>query len=427
MTDKQKTAALHNLGCKVNAYETEKMAALLADSGYSIVPFTEEADLYVINTCSVTAIADKKSRQMIHRARRRNPAALVVACGCYVQQQNISPEALGCDIIIGNDEKSRLIEITEAYLRDHGSSVIRHEINSAKEIYEDWDCSQDYRTPESRTRAFIKIQDGCDRFCSYCLIPYVRGRTRSRDAASVLNEIDNVIKKGCMEVVLTGIHLSSYNDGDNTLIDLCEEIDRKTSIRRLRLSSLEPTIVTGDFAARLSKLDCICPHFHLSLQSGSDTVIRRMNRSYTTADFARGVEFLRTYFKDPAITTDVIAGFPGESEEEFLRGKVFLTQIRFAQMHVFPYSVREGTKAASMPGQLPNSIKQSRANELIALSEQMTENYHLLWRGRSAEVLFEEDELVGGKHLWRGFTREYIRVYRASDENLANTIRMETI
>ena len=427
MADKKKTAALHNLGCKVNAYETEKMSALLSKSGYKIVPFTEKADLYVINTCSVTAIADKKSRQMIHRARRLNPDAMIIAAGCYVQQKDITPQTLGCDIIIGNDEKSRLLEIIEEYQKDNSLNISRHDINHAGEEYEDWSYLSGHGFAASRTRAFIKIQDGCDQFCSYCRIPYVRGRTRSRSLDQVAAEIRHTADNSCKEVVLTGIHLSSYNDNGNRLIDLCEAIEASTPIMRLRLSSLEPTIVTRDFAKRLSSLKCICPHFHLSLQSGCDTVIKRMNRSYTTADFADGVSLLREYFKDPAITTDVIAGFPGESEEEFLQGKEFLKEIGFAQMHVFPYSVREGTRAASMDGQLSNSIKTSRAYELIELGAQMSKEYRALWRGRSAEVLFEEQENINGKLLWSGFTREYIRVYSDSKDFLGNTIRKEIL
>ena len=444
-------AALHNLGCKVNAYETEKMQRMLEESGFAVVPFTEAADVYVINTCSVTAVADKKSRQMIHRARRRNPGAVVIAAGCYVQREDVTPESLDCDLIIGNDEKHRLAELVAGML-DHKRKILekelsqnsglpeeqeafwdqearrqihRHDINSQDEAYEElYDSAADggQGQQSERTRAFVKIQDGCNQFCTYCIIPYVRGRTRSRSADNVIAEIQMLVGQGYKEVVLTGIHLSSYADGDAGLIDLCERIDRQTGLKRLRISSLEPRIVTEDFVRRLSALPSICPHFHLSLQSGSDTVIARMNRKYTTEEFAAGVGLLRQYFDNPAITTDVIAGFPGESEEEFVRGKAFLEEMRFYEMHVFPYSRRDGTPAAKMKGQLPNRVRQERAGELIALAGQMSEAYRASWKGRQAEVLFEEYEERGGQRIWSGFSREYVRVFVQSEDDLRNQI-----
>lgn len=424
----KKRAALHNLGCKVNAYETEKMQRMLEEDGFAIVPFFDEADVYVINTCSVTAIADKKSRQMVHRARRRNPDAVVVAAGCYVQRDEVTPESLGCDIIIGNDEKCRLAEIVKGLLDGREKEIYRHDINERNETYEElYDFGVDDKRGEQialseRTRAFVKIQDGCNQFCTYCIIPYVRGRTRSRSAENVIAEIRSLVEQGFQEIVLTGIHLSSYLDGEVGLIDLCERIDRQTELKRLRISSLEPRIVTEDFVRRLSALSCVCPHFHLSLQSGSDAVIARMNRKYTTAEFAEGVKLLRQYFDNPAITTDVIAGFPGESEEEFAEGKAFLEQMRFYEMHIFPYSKRDGTPAAKMDGQLPNRIRQERARELISLAERMSEEYRKSWRGRQVEVLLEECEERDGQRVWSGFSREYVRVSVRSEDDLKSRI-----
>ena len=422
--DKNRRAALHNLGCKVNAYETEKMQRMLEEDGYRIVPFTDEADVYVINTCSVTAVADKKSRQMVHRARRKNPDAVVVAAGCYVQRDEVTPESLGCDMIVGNDEKHRLVELIRTLQeRRENPQIYRHDINEPDEVYEEWfDTGSGGGQAAARTRAFVKIQDGCNQFCTYCMIPYVRGRTRSRSAEKVIAEIRGLVAQGYQEIVLTGIHLSSYEDGKTGLIDLCERIDRQTGLTRLRISSLEPRIVSEDFVRRLSALSCICPHFHLSLQSGSDTVIARMNRKYTTAEFAKGVALLRQYFDNPAITTDVIAGFPGESEVEFAEGKAFLEEMRFYEMHVFPYSRRDGTPAARMDGQLPNRIRQERARELIALAERMSGEYRASWRGRQVEVLLEECEKQDGTQIWSGFSREYVRVSVPSAENLQNQI-----
>ena len=418
-----KRAAVHTLGCKVNYYESEKIKELLSADGYELVDFTDPADVYVVNTCSVTAIADKKSRQIIHRARRKNEKAIVVAMGCYVQKEGIDPESLGCDLILGNNEKHALLE----HLHSMERTVWRRDINDPHEPYEELFHEGREGIQKDRTRSFIKIQDGCNQFCSYCIIPYVRGRTRSRSKASVLEEVLSVCRQGFKEVVLTGIHLSSYRDGETDLIDLCEAIDAGTPIRRLRLSSLEPRVVTEDFARRLSGLSSVCPHFHLSLQSGSNAILAAMNRKYTTEEFARSVGLLRRYFDNPAITTDVIAGFPGETEEEFRKSRQFLEQMRFYEMHVFPFSAREGTPAAKMPGRLSNRIRQARAQELIGLAEQMSEDFRNSWIGREAEVLFEESEERDGDWYWTGFTREYIRVSYRSGEDLSNrilTVRM---
>ncbi|MBR1628262.1 MAG: tRNA (N(6)-L-threonylcarbamoyladenosine(37)-C(2))-methylthiotransferase MtaB [Lachnospiraceae bacterium] len=417
-----KRAALHNLGCKVNAYETEKMRKLLEKADYEIVPFSEEADVYVINTCSVTAIADKKSRQMIRRARRKNPKAIVVAAGCFAQGVSEAELAeLGCDLAIGNNEKNRLIERLKEYEANASRFLLyRKERWEKGDRFEEWE--EETAQNKSRTRAFVKVQDGCDRFCSYCIIPFLRGRSRSRLVSNVITEIRRLCEAGYQEIVLTGIHVSDYASEGTDLLGLCRAIDRETDVKRLRLGSLEPNVVTEEFAKGLSELPSICPHFHLSLQSGSDTVLRRMNRRYTTAEFAEGVRLLRSSFENPAITTDVIAGFPGETEEEFLEGTVFLERMRFFEMHVFPYSRRPGTKADEMDGQISCAVKDERTAQWIALAERMSEAYRALWDGKEAEVLFERKEKVGEREQWTGFSREYVRFYHSSEEDLTNKI-----
>lgn len=337
-------AALHNLGCKVNAYETEAMQQILEKAGYEIVPFQEQADVYVINTCSVTNMADRKSRQMIHRARKQNPDAVIVAAGCYVQtagERQEEDETI--DIVIGNNKKHELAERLEEFFEKHEKARAMIDINCQKEGYEELSLS---RTAE-HTRAFIKVQDGCNQFCTYCIIPYARGRVRSRKPADVLGEIQRLAENGYQEVVLTGIHLSSYGiDIEDDLLHLIEQVHEIEGIQRIRLGSLEPKIVTEEFAKRLSELEKICPHFHLSLQSGCDATLERMNRKYTTEEYAKSCGYLRKYFREPAITTDVIVGFPGETEEEFAVTKQYLEKIHFYEMHIFKYSKRQGTKAA---------------------------------------------------------------------------------
>ncbi len=437
------TVALHNLGCKVNAYETQKMAQRLSEAGLRIVPFAHRADVYVVNTCSVTQIADKKSRQMLHRARRLNPNAIVVAAGCFVQAGGLTPEDVGADILLGNDKKGELLSVLEQYLEEKRAQVRVIDINAPGECYEEMfekrrmpqddagrtddvytenapsEPSLDART---HTRAFVKIQDGCNQFCSYCRIPYVRGRVRSRAAASILDEISDLIAKGYREIVLTGIHVSSYRDEGSGLIDLVEKIDALPGLRRLRLSSMEPRLVTEDAARRLSSCASLCPHFHLSLQSGCDETIARMNRHYTTADFAESVSYLRTYFMDPAITTDVIAGFPGETEEEFEKTLAFVRRMAFADMHVFKFSPREGTRAYAMDGQVPEDAKNARSDILLDAAQSMADDFYHIWENREVEVLFEEENFLQGKRMWTGFTREYLRVYRESEEDLKNQI-----
>ena len=416
-----KRAALHNLGCKVNAYETEAMEQMLVDDGYVIVPFTEEADVYVINTCSVTNMADKKSRQMIHRARRQNPNAVIIAAGCYVQTglQNASLDEHIADIIIGNNRKHELIPQLHQYLLEHRHITHVADINHLPENYEELYLA----TTSEHTRAFIKVQDGCNQFCSYCIIPYARGRVRSRKPENVLEEVERLAKNGFREIVLAGIHLSSYGvPGEYDLLDLIELLHGVPGIERIRLSSLEPQVVTEDFARRLSALEKICPHFHLSLQSGCDATLQRMNRKYTSEEYKQGVAMLRKYFDDPAITTDVIVGFPGETEEEFATCKNFLDDIHFYEMHVFKYSKREGTKAAVMDHQIPETVKSERSDVLIDMADRMSEEYRKRYLNRKVEVLFEEQEELNGVTYWMGFTKEYIRVALQTDENLANTI-----
>ena len=418
-----KRAALHNLGCKVNAYETEAMEQMLAEDGYTIVPFTEEADVYVINTCSVTAMADKKSRQMVSRARRLNPDAIVVAAGCYVQtaMQNHQLDESIADIIIGNNRKNELIPEIHRFLEEHRHVTNIADINHLPEDYEELFLS---RTSE-HTRAFIKVQDGCNQFCSYCIIPYARGRVRSRKPEHVLEEVQRLANNGFQEIVLAGIHLTSYGvPGEYSLIDLIELLHGVPGIKRIRLSSLEPQVVTEEFARRLSSLEKVCPHFHLSLQSGCDATLQRMNRKYSAAEYLEGVRILRKYFDAPAITTDVIVGFPGETEEEFATCHAFLDEVHFYEMHVFKYSKRAGTKAAVMDHQIPEQIKSVRSDDLISMADTMSKEYRASYLGKKVEVLFEETEVIDGETYWVGFTKEYIRVAYKSDEELSNVIRV---
>ncbi len=413
-------AALHNLGCKVNAYETEAMQQQLEERGYEIVPFDQKADVYIINTCSVTNIADRKSRQMLHRAKKLNPEAVVVAAGCYVQ---VASDALkeddSVDIIVGNNNKARLADILEEYMKDRqgdeGGYVL--DIARARE-YEELHVS---RLGE-HTRAFIKVQDGCNQFCSYCIIPYARGRVRSRKPEDVEAEVKGLVARGYREVVLTGIHLSSYGtehmegspvkggDWDSgPLWDLIERIHRVEGLERIRLGSLEPRIITREFAEKLAGLPEFCPHFHLSLQSGCDATLKRMNRHYTTEDYLRRCGILREIFDHPAITTDVIAGFPGETEEEFEETRRFLETVRFYEMHVFKYSKRQGTRAAVMEDQVPEQVKARRSDVLLELEKTMSREYRERFAGSRVSVLFEEAAEIGGKWYMMGHTPQYVR------------------
>lgn len=417
-----KKAALHNLGCKVNAYETEAMQEMLEQAGYEIVPFKEGADVYVINTCTVTNIADRKSRQMLHRARKLNPEAVVVAAGCYVQTQGEREIDPCIDIVIGNNHKKDLIRILREYEenreKDRAGEI--GDINMTKE-YESLHLT---RTGE-HTRAYIKVQDGCNQFCTYCIIPYARGRVRSREQQDVVQEVRILASNGYQEVVLTGIHLSSYGidfDGRRHLLDLIRAVHEIEGIRRIRLGSLEPGIVTEEFAEALASMPKICPHFHLSLQSGCDAVLKRMNRKYTSGEYYEKCRILRKYFDAPALTTDVIVGFPGETEAEFQESYDFVDKVDFYETHIFKYSKREGTKAASMPDQVDEQIKAQRSARLIELGEKKRKAYEKKFIGRTVEVLVEEDAVIGGKNVQTGHTKEYIKIALDSEENLRNCI-----
>lgn len=416
-----KKAALHNLGCKVNAYETEAMQHLLEEAGYEIVPFTQKADVYVVNTCSVTNMADRKSRQMLHKAKKNNPDSIVVATGCYVQTSEKEVlNDLSVDIVIGNDRKHDLVRLLEEYSLDSVNDTV-DDINDGKHNFEELFIDQ----TKEHTRAFIKVQDGCNQFCSYCIIPYARGRVRSRRFENVIAEVERLAANGFKEVVLTGIHLSSYGvdfEEATGLLELIQAVNAVKGIERIRLGSLEPKIVTEHFASELSKLDKICPHFHLSLQSGCDATLKRMNRKYTTKEYERGCELLRKYFVHPAITTDVIVGFPGETEEEFEQTKAYLEHIHFYEMHIFKYSKRKGTRAAVMPDQIDEQIKAARSEKLIALGHDMSKEFRKFYIGKNEEVLFEEKAVIGDKEYFVGYTKEYVKVAKKTDENLENQI-----
>ena len=414
----RKKAALHNLGCKVNAYETEAMQELLEDSGYEIVPFNEKADIYIINTCTVTNMADRKSRQMLHRARKMNPDAIVAACGCYVQEK--PEEVADCvDIVIGNNRKKEIVHILEEY--EKGREGIRKDlvdIGHTRE-YEDLHLS---RTAE-HTRAYIKVQDGCNQFCSYCIIPYARGRVRSRSMESVREEVETLAGNGYQEVVLTGIHLSSYGiDTGTDLLSLIRTVHEVAGIKRIRLGSLEPRIITEEFAEAIAGLPKMCPHFHLSLQSGCTETLKRMNRRYTAEEYYEKCELLRKYFRNPALTTDVIVGFPGETEEEFKASRDFIDKVDFYETHVFKYSRREGTKAAAMPDQVPEEEKTRRSNILLDLSRKKQAAYEQRLLGTTQEVLIEEEIQRNGEIYQVGHTREYVKVGIRTEEKLANRL-----
>lgn len=423
-----KKAALHNLGCKVNAYETEAMQEMLEQAGYEIVPFKEGADIYIINTCTVTNIADRKSRQMLHRARKMNPAAVVVAAGCYVQAQSEGQKIDPCiDIVVGNNKKKDLITILrefepvseepeaggEAY-----SEVI--DINHTKE-YEPLQLS---RTGE-HTRAYIKVQDGCNQFCSYCVIPYARGRVRSRSKEEVVEEVRRLAGNGYQEVVLTGIHLSSYGidcEQKENLLTLIMAVHEVDGVKRIRLGSLEPRIITEGFAKTIAAMPKLCPHFHLSLQSGCDTTLKRMNRRYTAEEYYETCLLLRKYFDNPALTTDVIVGFPGETEEEFEESKAFVEKIGFYETHIFKYSIRQGTKAAAMDGQVPEKVKAKRSSRMLNLNEEQRTRYEKSFIGKEVEVLVEESIEIDKRKIQVGHSREYMKIALDRAENLQNSI-----
>ncbi len=411
-----KTVAYHNLGCKVNAYEMDAMIESLRQHGYQIVPFEEKADIYIINTCTVTNIADRKSRQMLHRAKKANPKGIVVAVGCYVQADTQAVEADNAvDLLIGNNRKKDLVKILENYM----DGVMQESVIDIHHTSE-YEQMQITSTAE-HTRAYIKIQDGCNQFCTYCMIPYARGRVRCREKKSVLEEIKGLVAAGYKEFVLTGIHISSY--GMEELLFLIQEIDMIEGVERIRLGSLEPRIITEDFTKELSALTHFCPHFHLSLQSGCDSVLKRMNRHYTTEEYLKGVWLLRKYFDNPAITTDVIVGFPGETELEFDITRKFVEVVEFYEMHIFKYSKRRGTKAAMMPEQVSEEIKIHRSNVLQAIEQQHSKAFRASYIGKNKQVLLEEKRVLAGKEYWIGHTKEYVKVAcEAQDKMLENQL-----
>ena len=465
-----KKAALHNLGCKVNAYETEAMQQLLEQNGYEIVPFSEKADVYVINTCSVTNIADRKSRQMLHRAKKLNPNSIVVAAGCYVQtstEQAKADEAI--DILIGNNKKHELVELLAAFEQKRQREEQQQEEQQREEQQQEEQQQEEKQQEEKQqeekqqekkqqeeqqqeknrqkqdsiidisgkteyeemalsrtaehTRAFIKVQDGCNQFCSYCIIPYARGRVRSRDLGDVLEEVRRLAANGYREVVLTGIHLSSYGaDTGENLLRLIQKVHEIEGIRRIRLGSLEPKIVTEEFARELAALPKVCPHFHLSLQSGCDATLKRMNRRYTCEEYRQGCNYLRKYFTHPAITTDVIVGFPGETEEEFEMTRAFLKEIAFFEVHIFKYSKRQGTKAAAMEHQIPEETKTERSNILFEDTGRMSEEFVQWYQDKNVEVLMEEAMTEDGDRYFVGHTPEYVKAAVKVTDDLANRI-----
>lgn len=417
-------AALHNLGCKVNSYETEAMTQLLKKAGYEIVSFQDQADVYIINTCSVTNMADRKSRQMLHKAKKQNPNAVVVATGCYVQTATEKvAQDLSIDLVVGNNRKKDIVEIlNEYYAEKEAGEQVKEEyvidINHTDE-YEDLEIS----TVTEHTRAHLKIQDGCNNFCSYCIIPYARGRIRSRTMESIKAELERLSASGFKEIVLTGINLSCYDDNGKKLIDVIEMADNVNGIERIRLGSLDPEVVTEDFVERLGKVKKICPHFHFSLQSGCDKTLKVMNRHYTSDEYYEKCQLIRKYIDNPAFTTDVIVGFPGETEEDYISSREFVKKVKFAELHVFKYSKRDGTVAAKMPNQIDEKIKTLRSEDLIKTGEELTKEFRQAKIGQDTTVLFEEKILLDNKEYWVGHTVDYIKIAVPEKENLEGQIR----
>ena len=419
-----KSVALHNLGCKVNGYEMDYMQQMLQEKGYKIVPFDEKADIYIINTCTVTNIADRKSRQMLHKAKKQNPNAVVVATGCYVQTATEKvAQDLSIDLVVGNNRKKDIVEIlNEYYAEKEAGEQVKEEyvidINHTDE-YEDLEIS----TVTEHTRAHLKIQDGCNNFCSYCIIPYARGRIRSRTMESIKAELERLSASGFKEIVLTGINLSCYDDNGKKLIDVIEMADNVNGIERIRLGSLDPEVVTEDFVERLGKVKKICPHFHFSLQSGCDKTLKAMNRHYTSDEYYEKCQLIRKYIDNPAFTTDVIVGFPGETEEDYISSREFVKKVKFAELHVFKYSKRDGTVAAKMPNQIDEKIKTLRSEDLIKTGEELTKEFRQAKIGQDTTVLFEEKILLDNKEYWVGHTVDYIKIAVPEKENLEGQIR----
>lgn len=425
-----KSVALHNLGCKVNSYELDAIQQMLQDKGYKIVPFDETADIYIINTCTVTNIADRKSRQMLHRAKKQNPDAVVVAVGCYVQTGRETVEKdEAIDLAIGNNKKKDLVPILEEYLREREGNRRSIDKTLGNTTIPDLGRPVEYEEMQLKrtadhTRAYIKIQDGCNQFCSYCIIPFARGRVRSRRPSDVISEAAALVEAGYQEVVLTGIHISSYGidlEGAD-LPSLIRELHGIEGLKRIRLGSLEPRIITREFAEGLKALPKVCPHFHLSLQSGCDDTLKRMNRHYLASEYYEKVELLRQIYDMPAITTDVIVGFPGETEEEFEITRAFLEKVDFYEMHVFKYSRRQGTNAAKMKDQVKDEIKTERSNILLSLEREQSRRFRQHFIGRTVEVLMEEPAVIDGKSYMTGHTKEYVKVALETQENLSNRI-----
>ena len=409
--------AFYTLGCKVNQYETNGMIQEFKKEGYEIVDFSEKADIYIVNTCTVTSMSDRKSRQILRRTKELNPSAIVVAVGCYAQVGKENLKAIPeIDLILGTNEKSKMIDYIEEFKEDNIKKEVISDVMQDKKFDEFGEV-----TYTDKTRAVIKVQDGCDRFCTYCIIPYARGRVRSRNFESVIKEVESISKQGIKEVVITGIHVASYGKDfkeDIGLIDLLEKINEIEGIERIRLGSLEPTLITEKFLERLSKLNKICHHFHLSLQSGCDETLKRMNRKYSVEEFENVVKLLRNTYQDVILTTDIIVGFPGETEEEFNKTYEFLKRIKFYKMHVFKYSPRRGTKAAEMKNQIEPKIKDERSKKLIELSNKNQEEENIKYVGKELRVLFEEKE----NEYIKGHTSNYIMVKAKGDKSELNKI-----
>ena len=420
----KKKVALHNLGCKVNAYEVEAMQQLLENAGYETVPFEEGADVYVINTCTVTNIADRKSRQMLHKAKKMNPDAIVVATGCYAQADTEKlKEDTAVDLILGNNQKTQIVEALEEYEKEHAKQVQVIEINHTKE-YEELSIS----STAEHVRAYIKVQDGCNQFCTYCIIPFARGRVRSRKIEEVLSEVETLAAKGYKEVVLTGIHLSSYGvdfpkEERESLLSLIQAVSRVEGISRIRLGSLEPRIITEEFLEGIVKTGKVCPHFHLSLQSGCNKTLKNMNRRYSAQEYAEKCELIRKFYPAPALTTDVIVGFPQETEEDFEVSYEFVKKIHFYETHIFKYSRRHGTKAASMDGQLTEAAKAQRSDRMLELHEIRAREYEEAMIGKKMELLLEEEIEIDGRPWYVGHSREYVRaVISKTDAHRVNDL-----
>ena len=413
-----KIVSFITLGCKVNQYETNAMAQKFKEKGYKVIEGEAKADIYVINTCTVTNMSDRKSRQMLRRMKDINKNAIIVACGCYVQVSKEEVEQMEeIDLVLGNNEKKNIVEYVEKYIEENKKEENMEDVMQQREFVDFGDV-----TYTEKTRAVIKVQDGCDRFCSYCIIPYARGRVRSRKPQSAISEIEKIAKQGIQEVVVTGIHVASYGkdfNNDYKLIDLLEEINKIEGIKRIRLGSIEPLLITEEFVERLKKLEKICHHFHLSLQSGCDETLKRMNRRYTIEEFKEIVNRLRKNYEDVILTTDIIVGFPGETEEEFNKTYEFLKDIKFYKMHVFKYSPRKGTKAANMPKQIDGKQKEIRSKKLIELSDFNEKTYNDAYINKEVEVLFEEEK----EGMYKGHTENYILVYYKSEENLENKMK----